>query len=115
MFESIEQQDWSPPRPSDAHRRGSARKDRCRQCGCTRLIRWVDDLQRTFYKADPDVDPVRYGPCCTALFRSRPVRDGLSWRARTDAMDRKDARDAGRYPSGRHRALPMPKLGEDLD
>ena len=112
MFESIEQQDWAPA-PAVDRRRGAARKDRCRQCGCTRLIRWVDDLQRTFYKADPAVDPVRYGPCCTALFRSRPVRDGLSWRARTDAMDRKDAREADRRR--RLRLPPMPRRGEDLD
>ena len=113
MFESIEQQDWSPPERAGAGRRGAARKDRCRQCGCTRIIRWVDDLQRTFYRADPDVDPIKYGPCCKQRFRSRPLRDGLGWRVQTDQMDRVARRDSVR--GGPPRPLPMPKLGEDLD
>ena len=115
MFEGIEQMDWSAPERPGAGRRGAARKDRCRQCGCTRLIRWVDDLQRTFYRADPDVDPIKYGRCCTALFRSRPVRDGRGWRVQTDAMARKAGRDSvrGGYPSGMAQALPS--SGKDLD
>ena len=113
MFEGIEQQDWTPPRPGGPGRRGGARKDRCRQCGCLRVIRWVDDLQRTFYRADPDVDPLKYGPCCKQLFRSRPVRDGDGWRVQTEQMERVARRDSvrGFVP----RPLPMPKLGEDLD
>lgn len=112
MFEGMEQQDWSPPPAADASRRGAARKDRCRQCGCTRIIRWVDDLQRTFYRADPDVDPMKYGLCCKQRFRSRPVRDGVGWRVQTDQMDRVARRDSVRPPG---KLLPMPKLGGDLD